>query len=391
MGELVFLRGARQLITLRGPHCARRGAGMSDLAVIRDGGLLIRDGVIVEANSARRLGNLRMARAAREIDAGGRVVLPGLVDSHTHLLYPPAAARGGVLPGLNGVSLRRLLWEAGRHASAMLRHGTTSIEITTGYAQDVSGEIKLLRAARELAVTGIEAVASTMPPESRGSLDDTAGYSAWLRETLLPRVAGRKLARSAALPANFPEDEVLSHIAAAQSLRLKTVMHLSGPLTPTLVGSAAAAAHSSLVHLEHLSGSDAALLARGEPIAVLLPLYGKLFAGSQAPARILIDSGAAVALGSGFNPGLCGAFNMQAVIAAACTELSMKIEEAITAATINAAYSLGRGQTIGSLEPGKQADVVALDLRDYRDLPRWMGVNCVHFVMKRGAIAGRRG
>jgi imidazolonepropionase len=177
--------------------------------------------------------------------------------------------------------------------------------------------------------------------------------------------------------------------AGASGLPFK--VHADGPGCAAAVALAVGHRAISVDHLEHMSVEQTDLLANSRTVATLLPaglLYGE---GRVAPGRALIESGAAVAIGSNFNPHLTPIFNMQSVMALACAEMALTPEEAISAATINGAHAIGRADRIGSLEPGKDADLVLLNAVDYRDAGRYIGSNLVHLTMKRGRCVYREG
>jgi imidazolonepropionase len=386
--DAILIRGARQLLTLRGPKGPRRGAELDELAVINDGALLLRNGVIAEVGPSRRLENLAAARTALDINATGRVVLPGFVDCHTHLIYPPRGERGG-----DSESAARAMraWSAGAlefrsrpFIDAMARHGTTTVEIKTGCGPDETAEMKALRVIAALQDGPIEIAPTFLLRVPLGSSDQDAEQ---IVAELPPRVQRRKIAEFFDVwwDGEASRQELYARYlesAAARGIGCK--VHVEGPECALGLVLAIGLRAASVDHLEHITEEGARLLAGSRTVATLLPALTAEGWGRTAPARQLIDAGAAVALGSNFNPHRTPTWNMQTVIALACRDMGMRPAEAISAATINGAHALGRGARIGSLEPGKSADLLLLNIDDYRDIGRYLGVNLVHIAMKRG-------
>ncbi len=380
--RLILVRGARELLTLRGDQRPRRGPALKELGIIPDGSLLIRDGIIVQVGSTRRIENLAAARGAIEINAAGRVVMPGFVDSHTHLLFPPPsspAAREEAARATRNNTTRRLHAAARTWLDAMARHGSTTVEAKTGAWPDMVAELKLLRvllAARrvpiDLVATFLFRVAIDQPPEQVDRL---------FRD-FLPALRRRGLIHFAGLAWE-------EHPAAVRYL--ETASKLGMPLKIHCPGSGSGAVEAavrfqavSVDHLERASARDAALLADSSTVATLLPTAGCLPGRIFPPARMLIDTGAAVAIASGFTPRHSSTWSMQTVIALACIQMRMTPAEAISAATINGAFAVGCAARTGSLEPGKQADLVLLNISDHRELGIYLGANLVRLTMKSG-------
>ena len=394
----ILIRGARQLLTLRGAGGARCGSAHSELAIIQDGSLLVRDGVIVEVGPTRRLENLAVARGAQEINAAGRVVMPGFVDSHTHLAFPPA---GGSDDPEDAVRLvrttngQRLAARMRSHIQLMARHGTTTVEVKTGCAFDANAELKLFRALDGLKRDPLDVIATHL---LRLTEDDgaPAGPDAadWAARELLPVLRRRRYSRFADVawgcdPERLPH--LARHLDAARALGFALKVHAEGPGATAAITAAVERFATSIDHLEHATPADTALLAGSCTIATLLPGAAFQHGGPEAPARALIDAGAPVALASNFNPRNSPMLCMQTVVALACLRLRMTPAEAVVAATINGAHALGRGDKTGSLEPGKLADIVILNTSDYRDLARDFGANLVRLTMKRGEFIYREG
>ncbi|MCU1241588.1 MAG: imidazolonepropionase [Candidatus Acidoferrum typicum] len=414
MPSNLLITGASQLLTLRG-RAPRRGKALSDLGILKNGAVLIRDGVIAAVGTRAELESLPETRAAEKLDMGGRVVLPGFVDSHTHLIhaasraeeyelkiagasYEEIARKGGGI--LNSVKkLRAATSEAlKKRAHAALRefaaHGTTTLEAKSGYGLDVASELKILRLHKELSGEQPLEIVSTflgahvVPAEYRNRLGGAERYVALLTETLIPEVAGEKLAEFCDV---FCERGAFS---LKQSKEILQAGKESGMLPRihaeqlTRTGATRLAVKLGAVsadHLEQVSKADIAALAKSNTVATLLPGCDfHLGLSKYAPARELIEAGAIAALATDYNPGTSPTMSMPMILSLACTQLRMSPAEAIAAATINAACSLRRDNRIGCLEVGKQADIAVFDLDDYREIPYYFGVNKCWMTLKKG-------
>jgi imidazolonepropionase len=399
-----LIRGTRQLLTLRGDSGPRRGAALRDLGIVPNGAVLIKDGVIVDAGPARRIEKLPAARRAREIDATGRVVMPGFVDSHTHLVFGRprlvdyemrlagasyaeiAAAGGGILSSVAAVrSMSAAQLEAQARASldVMARHGTTTVEAKSGYALDEAGEFKTLRVLAKLNAIPTYLGAHIPPPEYRGKAD---AYIDWMAAEMLPQIRRRKLARFVDIYCDegaFTLAQSRRYLEHARQLGFGLKIHAEQFARSGAARLAVELEAVSADHLEQASDEDIRALAQSNTIATLLP--GSVFhlgLGAYAPARALIEAGAAVALATDFNPGTSPTCSMQMVLSLACTEMRMSPAEAITAATINGAHALCCAERVGSLEPGKRADLLVLNVQDYRELPYYFGTNNVYMTIQ---------
>jgi imidazolonepropionase len=391
---------------------------MRDPGVVRDGAVLVRDGNIIAAGSQRRVARLSEARGAKKLDLGGRVVLPGLVDSHTHLIFAASRAAeyeqrvagatyeaiarggGGILSTVR--TLRRAKTEALKtRALAALRqfaaHGTTTLEAKSGYGLDAKNELATLRLLSELHQEQPLDIHSTflgahaVPPEFRGRAD---AYVEFLVRTLIPRVALSGFAEFCDVYCDR------GAFTVAQSRRVLTAGRVCG-LVPRLhaeqlarTGAVRLAVEldaASADHLEKISPADIRALASSNVVATLLPgCCFHLGLAHYAPARKLLDAGAVVALASDYNPGTSPTLSLPMVMSLACSRMRMTPAEAIAAATINAAYSLRRHAHIGSIEVGKYADLAIFDVEDYREIPYYFGVNHNVMTIKRGEIVYSR-
>ena len=399
MGELAVWNCA-QLVTLAGPARPRIGREMRELAIVPDGAMLIRDGRIQAIGS--RAGMERVVSAdAQVVDAGGRIVLPGFVDAHTHPVfagtraaefeqraegatYAEIAARGGGIRST--VRLTRqageteLLAAARRYCAWFLRGGTTTIEAKSGYGLSLESELKILRVIRQLAADGRLRYVPTflgaheVPDEYRGRLD---AYTDLVVHEMLPRVAAERLAEYCDVfcePIVFPSAQARIILRAARDLGLGLRIH-ADQFTPD--EGAFLAAELGAATADHLeatgpAGLEALKAAGVQP--VLLPASVYHLGSTRYPAaRQMIDLGLAVVLATDFNPGSSPTASMPMALSLASTQMRMTPAESIAAATINAAYSLRRGHQVGSLEPGKFADFAIHDCGDYRELSYFFG------------------
>ncbi|HTG17165.1 MAG TPA: imidazolonepropionase [Blastocatellia bacterium] len=420
-GELLIIH-ASQLVTLAGPARPRIGPQLRELAIVEDGAVLVRDGLIAAVGTSAEI-ERQTNREADRIDASGSVVMPGFVDAHTHpvfagtredeyemraegLTYQQIAARGGGIRStvrktreaseeeLFEMALPRVRW--------LLEHGTTTVEAKSGYGLTVEDELKILRVIRRLNdATPLGLVptflgAHEIPDEYRSSSIGATrqDYVRLVTDEMLPRVAAEGLARYADVFCEshvFTLEESRRVLERARELGLGLRVHAE---QLSLSGSARLAAElqaETADHLEWVDDDGIRALAEAGTIAVLLP--GAVFnlgLTRYAPARAMIEAGVAVALATDFNPGSSPTPSMQMILSIACTQMRMTPAEAITAATINPAYSLGLGSEVGSLEAGKHADVVIFDCEDYRQIPYFYGVNHAVVAIKKGRVVSRR-
>jgi imidazolonepropionase len=392
MPKAILIRGARQLLTLRGSPGPRRGTDLKNLAIIPDGAVLIVDGRIHDVGPSRRLENLAVARQAALIDASGRVVMPGFVDSHTHIASGPARTRdSSATPGLaraiHQLSPRTLQAQGLHVAEEALRHGSTMLESRSGFGVSEANEVKILRVHAALQKRSVPLI-STFSADAPQDLE-------WLCSHLLPLIHRRKLAQFASIhccdETGFTVDQARRYLLAARQLKfgLQISTDAGSPTQP--IALAVELGIASISHLLNATSADALRLAQSPTIATLLP--GPVFhlgTSDYPPARMLIDAGVAVALGSRYHPETSPSESMQMMIALACGPMRMTPAEAVAAATINAAHALRMGSSIGSLESRKCADLLILDVPDYREIPYHFGMNLVHTVIKDGNVLVER-
>ena len=416
LSNSLLIVGASQILTLRG-RGPRRGKALSNLGVINDGALLIRDGRIVSVGVRAKVEALPEAKTADNLFVGGRVVLPGFVDSHTHLVHAASRAEeyelkiagasyeeiarkgGGILNSVKKV--RAATSEAlKKRALAALRefaaNGTTTLEAKSGYGLDVTSELKILNLHQELLREQPLEIVSTflgahvVPTEYRGTPGGPQRYVSMLIHRLIPEVAERKLAEFCDVFCDrgaFSRAQSEQVLEAGERHGLAPRIHAE-QLTrtgATQLGMQLGAA--SCDHLEQVNHADIRALGKSRTVATLMPGCDfHLGLKQYAPARGLIDAGAIVSLATDYNPGTSPTLSMPMILSLACTQLRMTPAEAITAATINGAYALRRDKDIGSLEVGKRGDVAIFDVEDYREIPYYFGVNKCWMTIKNGEI-----
>ena len=410
----LFLKNATQLLTLAGPPAPRRGRQLAELNIIANGAVLIADGKIAVTGSTRSLESQARKLKAGAIDCCGRVVMPGFVDPHTHLVfagdrvedfekriqgmsYGQIAAEGGGIrhtaKHLSQASPGSLEAQATRFLNRFAEHGTTTVEAKSGYGLDVANEIKTLEVMARLRKTSLIEIVPTLlaahalPPQYQGKRGE---YLYLIIDQLIPTVAKRKLAEFIDCFCDrgaFSNAECRRILQAGKRHGLTPRLHADQLAQTRATRLAIELDAASADHLDHISPYDIEALAHSGAVAILIPGANfHLALKRYAPARRLIDAGAAVALATDFNPGTSPTLNMQIVLSLACGYLRMSPAEAIAAATINAAFSLGRADRLGSLEPGKDADVIVMDVDDYRAIPYYFGWNHCVATIKRGRI-----
>ncbi len=404
------------MLTLRG-RGPRRGNALSNLGIIKDGALLVRDGVIAEVGTRAVIETLPEAKNADKLDVGGRVVLPGFVDSHTHLIhaasraeeyelkiagasYEEIARKGGGI--LNSVKkLRAATTEALelRALSALKQFaacGTTTLEAKSGYGLNLTNEMTILGLHSRLqALQPIEIVstflgAHAVPAEYRNKANGAERYINLLTGTLIPEIGEDRLAEFCDVFCDrgaFTVEQAKRILQAGRQWGLSPRLHAEQLTRTGATQLAVQLGAASCDHLEHVNRADIRALAKSNTVATLLPGCDfHLGLKRYAPARDLIEAGAIVALATDYNPGTSPTVSMPMILSLACSQLRMTPAEAVTAATINGAYALRREKRIGSLEVGKQADLAVFEVADYREIPYYFGVNTCWTTMKRGKI-----
>ncbi|HXN21861.1 MAG TPA: imidazolonepropionase [Candidatus Dormibacteraeota bacterium] len=414
MPASLLLTNLNQVVTLRGT-VPRRGAALSNPGVIRGGAVLIAGGKIAAAGPRGKIESLPEARYAAKVDAGGRIVLPGFVDSHTHFIFAGSRADeyeqriaganyeeiarkgGGILSTvrkLRSSSPDALKKRAEAALKRFAEHGTTTIEAKSGYGLDVASEFKILQLQRELRRTQPVDILSTLlgahvlPPEYRGRGKSSDDYVELLVQRMIPEIAREGLAEFCDVFCDrgaFTVTQARKILTAGRACGLVPRLHAE-QLARTGATQLGVALHAaSCDHLEKINRADIRALAQSDTVATLLP--GSCFhlgLNQYAPARALIEAGAIVCLATDYNPGTSPTLSMATILSLACTQMRMTPAETLAAATSNAAFSIGRHKQIGSIERGKLADLAVFDLDDYREIPYYFGVNHVWLTLKRG-------
>lgn len=408
----LLIRNASQVVTCSG-FAAKKGAEMSNLGIIEKGAVAISHGIITHVGPTQEVMKQINVSDYLEVDASGRTVLPGFVDSHTHFVfggyredefswrlrgdsYMSIMERGGGI--VNTMEATRKasyddLWDYGfERLDEMFNMGVTTVEGKSGYGLDLDTELAQLRVMAELNEEHPVDVVSTflgahaVPPEFAGHSDD---YIDYLIQVVLPRVHKEKMATFCDV---FCERGVFSLaqserlLRAARSLRFKLKIH-ADEIVP--LGGAELAARLKITSADHLlQVSDAGIkqLARSGVIATLLPLTAFSLNEPFARAREMIDAGCAVALASDLNPGSCFSNSIPLLFALACLKMKMTPEETLTALTINGAAALGKANKTGSIDVGKKADILLLQYPSYKFLPYHIGMNIVDTVIKDGTL-----
>ena len=407
----IIIKNASQLVTAAS-NIPKTGLELQNLGIIEDGAIGIAGGMITCIGKTNKI--LESYKAKTIIDASHKVVMPGFVDPHTHPIFVKSRENefemrlqgksykeisqtgGGILASIKDVraaSLEELIELGLKRINKMLEMGTTTIEAKSGYGLTTESEIKMLKAIKKInEISDMEIIptflgAHEYPEEYK---DDHETYIDILINEMLPAVKEQNLAEYCDIFCEehvFTVNESRRILNAAKELGFKIRFH-ADELEP--IGGAELAAEINAVSADHLVAiSDEGIkrLKEAGVIPILLPATTfSLGLSKYAPARKMIDAGLPVALSTDFNPGSCNCDSQQFVTSLACLQMKMLPAEAINAVTINAAHSLERGNLIGSLEVGKQADVIILDMPTYQYLPCHLGSNTVETVIKKGKI-----
>ncbi len=413
----MLIHSASQLLTLSGG--AQRGSELGRLGIIEDGAVLIRGEKIAETGSTRDL----LQRFPHEecLDARGKVVMPGFIDPHTHLVWAGdraaefemrlqgktymeiMAAGGGIVSTMNATrsaSAEELLAQTRERAEAMFRFGTTTAEAKTGYGLDLPSELAQLETLLKLDAEGPMEIAPTflpahaVPPEYTGREDE---YTRLICETMLPAVLELWTTRKIERPLPFVDvfcekgvfdlEQTRCILSAANKMGFPLKVHVDEFENLGGAGLAIEMGAASIDHVVRTSKEEISRLADTDTVAVPLPCtpFG-LAQAEYSPAKEIIAANGYLAIATDINPGTAWCENMQFVIALACRYLKLTPAQAVAAATINAAKAIRRDDVVGSLENGKQADLLILSVSDYRHLGYRFGGNLVETVIKKGKL-----
>ncbi len=381
MAQLLLIRGAKQLLTLRGPSGVRRGAALDNLGIIEDGSVLIRDGLIAQVGSTRRIENLKETRGAAEIAVDGAVVMPGFVDADIQL-----SLEHSNVPGKRK-RIAEFYNESLLLMRSCLQHGTLTAQVKGGAPDcDVPSALVLLRQLAQIGNHPIAMVRSWR-------IEDRSGRGSTVSDELasaVPLLLKRKLAQRLEVAPETGRAARESAWAAASECGVGINLLWSGGSAESLANFLVRVYPQSVSSSLDLSSAEFAVLAASTVPIIFAPARSISENKSSDSLRQLADAGAPIALSSGYDIRGIPVFNMQTAIALAVLRLKLSTEQAISAATINAAYALGLGDTVGSLEAGKRADLLVMNLSDYREIPRRFGVNHVGMAIREGKVAFNR-
>lgn len=392
---------------------ARKGGQMAHIHTIEDGAVIVKDGIITYVGPVSDMPAVENPENYQVIDAEGRAVLPGFVDSHTHLIfggyrpdefewrlkgdsYMSIMERGGgiqsTVNATRGESVEALAAKAQWFIDRMVGMGVTTVEAKSGYGLDTETELRMLEAIDRLAkdpgqklkVVATFLGAHAVPKEYAGR---TAGYVDMMIAEMLPAAKGKAKFCDIFTEKNvFEIEDSRRFLQAAREAGFKLKLHADEIVQ---LGGAELAAELGAVsadHLLHVSDQGIADMAKAGTVATLLPLTAFTLREPYAPARKFIDGGAAVALATDLNPGSCFSGSIPLTIALACIYMHMSVEETITALTLNGAAAVDLADKTGSIETGKDADIIILNHNNYRMLPYYVGMNCVRTVISCGRV-----
>ena len=404
---LIF--NSSELLTISGKNEARTGKDLNKLSVIKNGAIAVNDGIILETGNSKDLLE-KYSKVDRLIDAENCVVMPGFVDCHTHLVYG-GSRESEMAMRLNGVPYLEILKQGGgihstvkatreiskkdlkrisiKKLDKLLKNGTTTVEIKSGYGLDYVTEKKILEIINELNEEHVMDIIPTfLGAHTIPKGVDREKYVNWIVEEAIPKF--RNLAKYCDVfceDGAFSIDETKRIFSTAIQNGYKLKIH-SGQFND--LGASGLAAQLRAVsadHLENISVEQIRKMKKNGTIAVLLPgVPFYLQSQKYANARLMIKEKLPIAIATDYNPGSCPSYSMQMMITLACLNMNLTIEEAIIASTINSAAAIEKEKVVGSLENGKQADIIILDLDNYKQIPYYFGTNLIKNVVKNGII-----
>jgi imidazolonepropionase len=417
----LIIHSASQLLTLAGGP--QRGPALGDLGIVEDGAIAVADGNILAVGSTDEIQH--QFSTQRTIDAGGAVVLPGFVDPHTHLIFAGDRAAefemriagvsymeimntgGGIISTVEktrAASIESLVTQARSRLNHMLAYGTTTAEAKTGYGLEIETELKMLQAILLLNEEGPIELAPTflgahaLPPEYVGAGEE--GYEAYtveIVEQMLPAVKRWWEDETSEDPLPFVDvfcetgafnlDQSRRILSCAKKIGFPLKIHADEFDGLGGTGLAVELGAASADHMVRTPPEDIAAIGQSDTVAVALPCtpFG-LAEREYTPAKSIIEAGGILALATDLNPGTAWCESMQMAISLACRYMKITPAQAIAASTINAAAAIGRAEILGSIEAGKQADIVLLSVADYRHLGYRFGTNLVSMVIKNGEL-----
>ena len=408
----ILIKNAAELLTCKvtNPNKPKAGKELANLGIIKDGAIAIKDGKIVSVSTTQDTSNIS---AKTIIDAKGKVVMPGFVDCHTHTIFS-GSREDEFLQKLQGTPYLEILKQGGgilstvektRKASTeelfelakkrlwkMLEYGTTTIEIKSGYGLTFEDEKKILEVAalveRELPVGIVKTYLGAHAVPKGVSKEEYVKEVLSSLEKIKPYAEFCDVFCEKGI---FSIEEAREILACAQKIGFKLKLHAEQYNTLNSAELAGKLGATSADHLDHISEAGIKALKENGVVGVLLPgVNFYLMEEKYAPGRKIIDGGVAVAIASDFNPGSCPSYNMQLMVTLACLKMKLLPSEAINAVTINAAFAIDRAHEIGSLEAGKKADIIILDIENHNQLPYYFGINLVQKVFKSGKIVFNR-
>jgi imidazolonepropionase len=407
----LIIKNIKQLVTVHSHGKPfKSGKEMRDIGILEQATILIQNGVFTWVGPSKEFSQTT-DESVDTLDGSELVALPGFVDSHTHTVFAGsrdnefamraegktyqeiAEAGGGILSTLNATraaSKKELKKFARRHLEGMLQQGTTTVEIKSGYGLNEDSEVKILGAINDLAEESLMDIVPTflgahaIPPEFQGN---PAGYIDLICRRLLPYIARHKMAKFCDAFCEygyFSIEQCRTVFETAKSLGIAIKIHADQFSQFGASNFAAEINATSADHLEKIDDAGISALKRSGTIATVLPGVSFFLHDGYPPARKIIDAGVPLAIASNFNPGSCMSYSMPLMMTIACTQMSLSPEEAICASTINGAAALGISHKLGSIEIGKQADIILYQVPNYRHLMYHFGTNHVAKVIKHG-------